>query len=84
MAIVGIPERERLSFSAEVARRNELRFMHVRRQNECMKDAIDMVENGDVDVSFMITHRFSLNETVKAFDLVEKYDDGVIKAMIEL
>ena len=32
----------------------------------------------------MITHRFGLEETKKAFDLVAGYRDGVIKAMISL
>ena len=32
----------------------------------------------------MITHRFPFDRTKEAFDLVERYGDGVIKALIEL
>jgi threonine dehydrogenase-like Zn-dependent dehydrogenase len=32
----------------------------------------------------LITHRYPLAETKKAFDLVGAYGDGVIKAMIEV
>jgi L-iditol 2-dehydrogenase len=82
LMITGIPRVERLSFRAEDMRRREITIYNVRRQVHCVQDAIDMVENPDMDMEFMITHRFGLEETKKAFDLVENYDDGVIKAMI--
>jgi len=31
----------------------------------------------------MITHRFKLEQTQDAFDLVAEYRDGVVKALIE-
>jgi L-iditol 2-dehydrogenase len=82
--VVGIPEEDRLSFSPDIARRNELRFQNVRRQNECVEEAIALVENAEVDVSFMITHRYTFDQCKEAFDLVDGYSDGVIKAMIRL
>ena len=45
---------------------------------------MDLIESGQVNVDFMITHHFSLEDTKKAFDLVTGYHDGVIKAMISL
>ena len=41
-----------------------------------------MVEHSGVDPSFMITHHFPFAQTKAAFDLVDQYADGVIKAMI--
>ena len=32
----------------------------------------------------MLTHRFPLEQAKEAFDLVEGYRDGVLKAVIEL
>jgi len=32
----------------------------------------------------MVTHKFKLNDIEKGFKLVEKYSDGVIKAIIEI
>ncbi len=84
LMIVGIPEVDRISFSPDIARRNELCFQHVRRQNECVEDAVRLVEEGKIDVSFMITHRFSLEDCKEAFDLVTGYEDGVVKAMVNL
>ena len=83
LMLIGIPEFDRYSLSAEVGRRRELCLQNVRRQNGCVEAAIDLVASGTIDPAFMITHRFDLEETRQAFDLVEAYADGVLKAMIE-
>ena len=82
--IIGIPQFDRFSFEADIARRAEVTFQHVRRQNEFMRPAIDSVAGGALTPGFMITHRFDLERTVEAFDLVAEYGDGVIKAMINV
>ncbi len=40
--------------------------------------------SGKIDVELMVTHNFTLEETPEAFDIVEAYKDGAIKAMINL
>ena len=82
LVIIGIPQTERLSFRAEDMRRREITIINIRRQRNCVQDAIDMVQDPEIDTSFMITHRFSLQDTKEAFDMVADYQDGVIKAMI--
>jgi L-iditol 2-dehydrogenase len=82
--IIGIPQFDRYSFEADVCRRKEVGFQHVRRQNECVQPTIDAVASGAMDPGFMVTHRFGLDETAKAFDLVDNYADGVIKAIIQV
>ena len=42
-----------------------------------------MMSDGRVDPSPMVTHRFSLEKTAEAFELVSNYQDGVMKAMID-
>ncbi|MBM4149417.1 MAG: zinc-binding dehydrogenase [Lentisphaerae bacterium] len=84
MVLVGIPTEDRISFPMDTMRRRELRVQNVRRQNECMEPAIDMIAGHRVSADFMVTHRFTLDETEAAFDLVENYRDGVVKAMIVL
>ncbi len=84
LMIVGIPEFARYSFDAETGRRRELCLQHVRRQNGCVQAALDLVVEGKVDPSFMVTHRFPLARAGEAFDLVAGYRDGVLKAMIEV
>jgi L-iditol 2-dehydrogenase len=84
LMLVGIPRLERISFIIDKIRRKEITIVNVRRQNECTQMAIDLVAAGETNVDFMITHRFKLEQTQQAFDMVAEYRDGVIKALIEL
>lgn len=83
LMIIGIPEFERWSFAVDKARRKELCIQNVRRQNEAVQPALDMIASGEISVEAMTTHRFSFEDTKKAFDLVAAYSDGVMKAMID-
>jgi L-iditol 2-dehydrogenase len=84
LLIVGIPEVDRISFPIHTLRRKELTIKNVRRQNQCMTPAIDMVASGKVNVDPLMTHHFPLAETQAPFDLVADYRDGVVKALIHL
>ena len=84
IAIVGIPETDQSSFPAHDARSKGLTFINVRRQNACILPVIDLIETGRISPDFMITHRFSLDQTAKAFELLADYQDGIIKAIVEL
>ena len=55
----------------------------IRRQVDCVETALEMMNNGKIDVRNMITHRFPFRNTKEAFDLVAGYQDGVMKAMID-
>jgi len=83
LMLVGIPRFERVSFLIDKIRRKEITLINVRRQNECTQTAIDLIASGKADLDFMITHRFKLERTQDAFDLVAGYRDGVVKALIE-
>jgi len=84
LMVVGIPRVERISVVIEKTRRKEISFINVRRQNKCTQEAIDSVASGKISVDFMATHRFRLEQTQDAFDMVAGYRDGVVKALIEL
>ena len=84
LILIGIPEHERIYFNIHKLRRKEISIQNVRRQNNCVRKAIDLVHSGRIDTDFMITHRFNFEETDKAFELVENYRDGVIKAMVKV
>jgi len=84
LLIIGIPEVDRISFNINLMRRNELRIFNVRRQNECVEAAIDLIASGKVDVRPLVTHHFSLEETARAFELVSSRSDGVVKAIIRV
>jgi len=82
LMLIGIPEFDRFSFSADFGRRKELCLQNVRRQNHCLEKTLAGVASGAYRPQLMVTHHFELAECATAFDLVAGYRDGVIKAMI--
>lgn len=84
LMVVGIPEHDRVSFSIDTLRRKELVIQNVRRQNECVQAALDLIEEGRINVDPLVTHRFPLERSQEAFDLVADYRDGVMKAMVQV
>lgn len=84
LMLLGIPRHERVSFRIDLLRRKEITITNVRRQNRCVEPAIDGQASGRLNVDFLTTHRFPLEETGAAFELVAAYQDHVLKAMIEL
>jgi len=84
LLLIGIPQLQRISFVIDQMRRKEITLINVRRQNHCVQPTLDLIASGQVNVDFMITHRFKLHQTQQAFELVRQYQDGVVKALIEL
>lgn len=84
LSILSIPEADRISFSMEQFRRKELRVQNVRRQNQCVALAIDMIAGGAVNVDPLVTHYFPMAQAAEAFELVAARQGGVIKAIINV
>lgn len=83
LMLIGIPETDHIYFQPEKIRRKEINIQNVRRQVDCVQPALDMISSGKISVDDMQTHRFSFAQTQTAFDLVENYRDGVMKAIID-
>jgi len=83
LMLIGIPRTEKVSFIIHKMRRKEITIINVRRQNKHTQACIDLIASGKISVDFMITHKFELEQTQDAFDMVAEYRDGVIKALIE-
>jgi L-iditol 2-dehydrogenase len=82
LMIIGIPEFERWSFDVDNLRRKEICIQNVRRQNNSVEEAHDLITGGPTKLDSMITHHFAFADACVAFDLVANYEDGVMKAMI--
>jgi L-iditol 2-dehydrogenase len=82
LMVIGIPRVPRLSFAVDTMRHREVCIQNVRRQNHCVQPTLDMIARHDFVADPMVTHRFRFEETVAAFDLVDGYRDGVMKAMV--
>lgn len=84
LMLIGIPETDKITFRINELRRKEISIQNVRRQNESVEDCLMLLNSGTVDVNPWATHRFKLTDAAKAFDLVDNYSDGIIKAMIDI
>jgi L-iditol 2-dehydrogenase len=82
LMLIGIPSVNRVSFDINLLRRKEICIQNVRRQNNTVQRAIDMIAGKEIDVGVMVTHRFPFARTQEGFDMVADYRDGVVKAMI--
>ncbi len=83
LMFIGIPETNRVSFDINHLRHKEITLINVRRQNGCVRKAIDLINSGEISVKNWVTHRFPMHEAQNAFELVAGYKDGVLKAMID-
>jgi L-iditol 2-dehydrogenase len=83
LLIIGIPEIDSIRFNPDELRRKEITIVNVRRQRDCVRSALQLIEGCREEVHAWITHRFPFAETDAAFDLVANYRAGVLKAMIE-
>jgi L-iditol 2-dehydrogenase len=84
LVLVGITDTDSISFPIHELRRKEITITNVRRQVHCMQRAVDLLARRRVNLDPMATHRFCLEETSQAFDVVANYRDGVMKAIISL
>lgn len=84
LAMVGIPELDRVSFPVATMRRHELTIQNIRRQNHCVEPAIKMAAARQVDLLPMVTHRVGLEDTAEIFDIVADYKDNAVKAIIAI
>jgi L-iditol 2-dehydrogenase len=80
--LAGIPEDDRTSFSASVARRKGLTIKLVRRMKHTYPRAIELVSKGLVDVRSLVTHRFPLEQSAEAFQVAQRREG--LKIIIEV
>jgi L-iditol 2-dehydrogenase len=83
LILVGIPEFNRWSMPVDIGRRKEIVIQNIRRQVDCVEEALESMETGRIRAAMMATHHFSFRDTPEAFELVADYRDGVMKAMID-
>ena len=84
LMMIGIPTVDRISLVIDKARRKELCLQNVRRQNHCVQPALDLLASGRIKADFMVTHHVPFAATQAAFDMVDHYRDGVIKAVVNM
>jgi L-iditol 2-dehydrogenase len=82
VVLAGIPDDDRTSFSASIARRKGLTIKLVRRMKHTYPRAIELVSKGLVDVRSLVTHRFPLGQAAEAFRVAQRREG--LKIIIEV
>ncbi|NQT83956.1 alcohol dehydrogenase catalytic domain-containing protein [bacterium] len=83
--LIGIPGgATEYVLQTDIWRRKELTVVYVRRQVHYMERALNLVKAGKIDIRSLVTHRFPLEKTNDAYELVSTYKDGVVKAIINI
>jgi len=82
LVLVGLGKPE-VSMPIVNAAVREVDIRGIFRYANCYPTAIAMVASGKVDVKPLITHRFSLEQTIQAFETAKTGAGGAIKVMIK-
>ena len=82
--VVGIPDDNMMRLTASVVRRKGLTIKVVRRMKHTYPRAIELVHSGALDVARLATHLFPLEAINSAFEVVDGYNDGVLRAVIQV
>ncbi len=82
VVLIGIPEDDRTSFPAALARRKEVTIRLVRRMKHTYPRAIELVLKRQIDVRSLVTHRFPLEQTAQAFAVAARREG--IKVIVKL
>jgi L-iditol 2-dehydrogenase len=84
VAVVGTHPENRISFSSGSARRKGLTLRFVRRSLNTLSNCIELTASGALDAGQIVTHTFAATQATEAFDTVDGYKDGVLKAIIDM
>lgn len=84
VVMTGIPSETRLSLDFHTMRRKELAFFTVRRSNHESETALEMLREHRARFARLLTHAAPLEDVGRVFSILERYEDGIGKAVIQL
>jgi L-iditol 2-dehydrogenase len=82
--LAGIAQGDNLTLPASTSRHRGLTIKLVRRMKHTYPRAIRLARTGQVNLKPLATHSFPLEQIREAFDMVAGYQDGVLRAMIQI
>lgn len=84
LVLVGIPPDDQLRLKHSVARRKGLTIIMSRRMKHTYPRAIALATSGKVNLEELVSHRYSLDETARAYASNAAYADGVNKVILRV
>lgn len=82
--VTGIPTAARVSLDFHTLRRKEVAVYNVRRSNRDSETALELLRDHRLRFAALLTHEMPLESVQGAFEMVERYQDGVGKAILKL
>lgn len=84
LVLAGIPGDDRLTLKHSTARRKGLTIAMVRRMKHSYPRSLRLISQGVVALDELVSHRFALGRTADAFAANARYDEGVLKVMVDV
>jgi L-iditol 2-dehydrogenase len=84
LVVTGIPSDARVALDFHVMRRKEIALFNVRRSNHESETALELLRDHRTRFAPMLTHEFPLDNVQRAFEMLERYEDGVGKVIIRV
>ena len=84
VAVIGISPGERIILSSHNARRKGLTLRFLRRSLNTLTPCVRMAQEGLITPGDLVTHVFSAGDVSQAFETVDNYADGVLKAIVDM
>ena len=81
---VGIDEEDRFSIRHSTLRRKGLTIRMVRRMKHTYPRAMGLVQQRQIDLNTLVSHRFPLERSAEAFALNADYGDGCVKVVVDV
>ena len=82
--VIGTNPVDRVAFASSSSRRRGLTIRFVRRSLNTLAPCIDFAKNGLLRPESIVTHTFPAKDAAKAYDVVDRYADGVLKALVDM
>jgi len=83
LVLTGIPSGSHHSLDIDTLRLEELTLFNVRRSNDESPAALELIGQHRARLAPLLTHRFALEDIQPAFEMLERYDDGVGKVLLK-
>lgn len=81
--LIGLMSELYPKIDVHTAMNKELRLQTLKRSNHRSQEALDLISSGRLPMA-LLTHFLPLEQTPKAFDMMEHYTDGVGKVVVEI
>ena len=82
IVMIGIPQVDRISFPAPLARRKEVNLLFSRRSRQTLPECVELVARGEVNLRAFPTRTFSLEQTAEALEATAARPGDMLRAIV--